>query len=263
MLRTILILVAFVSGLYSHMCIANELGRADQVKQLNDGLLAYTTGNFAAAHGLLRPLAEQDVVLAQLFMGRMYTEGNGVTINCDRAVEYLTRAAWAGSAYAAFDLALFAENGRCVSKNEIQALVWYKLAVKYGDARAPTVIGKLYLGHGEIARDLKKASFWFRRGVNVFDADACYHLGEMYAAGQHVPKDPIESYMWFDLSASLSILDQLYEPTKAVIARDKIREELMPGQVADGERRALKLLSELLSQSKYSEPIATGNIVPP
>lgn len=258
MLRTILILVAFVCGLYSHACIADDLQRTDQVKQLNDGLIAYTTGNFVAAHGFLEPLAEQDVPLAQMFMGRMYTEGDGVSINCDRAVEYLRRAAEAGNADAAFDLALLAEHGRCVPQNKSQALAWYELAAKNGDARAPNVIGTIYLGQAEIARDLGKASFWFRRGVNVFDADAYYHLGEMYAEGQNVPKDPIEAYMWFDLSASLSVSDQSSEPTKAAIARDKIREELMPGQVADGERRALKLLSELLSQSKYSEQIATG-----
>lgn len=263
MLRTIIILVTCVCGLYSHACIANDLGRTDRVKQLNDGLIAYVTGNFAAAHGLLQPLAEQDVGLAQLFMGRMYTEGNGVSINCDRAVEYLKRAAEAGNADAAFDLALFAENGRCAPKNESEALVWYELAAKNGDARAPYVIGTIYLGQAEIAPDFKKASFWFHRGVNVFDADAYYHLGEMYAEGQNGPKDPIEAYVWFDLSASLSVPDQLSEPTKAAIARDRVREELMPGQVADGERRALKFLSELLSQSKYHEPIATGNILPP
>lgn len=253
MLRTITILVAFVCGLYSRACIADDLGRTDQVKQLNDGLIAYVTGNFVAAHGLLKPLAEQDVALAQLFMGRMYTEGNGVSINCDRAVEYLKQAAETGNADAAFDLAVFAENGRCAPKNESAALAWYELAAKNGDARAPNAIGIIYLGQREIARDLNKAAFWFRRGANVFDADAYYHLGEMYAEGQNVPKDPIEAYMWFDLSASLSVPDQLSGPTNAAIARDKIREELMPGQVADGERRALKLLSGLLSQSKYSK----------
>jgi hypothetical protein len=84
----------------------------------------------------------------------------------------------------------------------------------------------------------------------------------MYAAGQNTAKDPIEAYMWFYLSASLSVPDQLYEPTIAAIARDKIREELMPGQVADGERRALKLLSKQLSEAEYHEPIATGIIFP-
>lgn len=261
-LRTILILVALVCGLYSDTCIANELARIDQVKQLNDGLIAYITGDFVAAHDLLQPLAQQDFALAQLFLGRMYTEGNGVSINCDRAMEYLKRAAKAGNAYAAFDLALFAENGRCAPKNESQALAWYELAAKNGDARAPNAIGVIYLGRGEIARDLEKAAFWFRRGANVFDADACYHLGEMYAEGQSVPKNLIEAYMWFDLSASLSVRDQLFEPTIAAIARHKIREQLMPGQVAEGERRALKFLSELLFQSKYHGPVATGTIFP-
>jgi TPR repeat protein len=261
MLRTILILVACVGSLYSRTCIANDLGRNEQVKQLNDGLIAYTTGNFLAAYGLLRPLAEQDVALAQLFMGRMYAEGNGVPNNCDRSVGYLRRAAEAGNADAAFDLALYAQHGRCVPQNESQALAWYELAAKHGDTRAPNAIGIIYLGQGEIARDFKKAAFWFRRGVKVYDADAYYHLGQMYAAGQNIPKDPIEAYMWFDLSASLSVPDQLSEPTKAAIIRDRIREELMPGQVSEGEKRALKFLSELLSQSKYSGPIMTRKLL--
>ena len=250
-------LAVAVCGLYLRSCIASDIKPQAHIDQLNEGLIAYATGRFFAARFFLQPLAEHDLALAQMFLGRMYAERYGVTKDCDRAVEWLSRAAHAGNADAAFDLALFTEQDRCVPRNGPQAIAWYELAAEHGDTRAQNAIGEIYLGRGGLVWDSKKAAIWFHRGVKVFDADAYYNLGEMYSTGKHVPKDLIEAYVWFDLSAAISAPDQLRQPTKATIVRDRIREELMPGQVAEGDRLSLKFFAELIAESRRTAPTTT------
>jgi TPR repeat protein len=233
-------------------CNAEGWSATTDVEQLNDGLIAYSTEDYSLAFVLLQPLAEKDVPLAQLLFGRLFAIGYGTAQNCELAVRWLVRAAQRGNAEAAYDLASFSEQGACLPPNASQALVWYQLAAANGDTRAPNAIGEIYLGRADVAPDLQKAAFWFGRGVTLFDATAYYHLGEMYATGHGVPKDFIEAYKWFDLAADLDIPDQVSEITKGAVARDKIREELMPAQVLEGKKRASGFLNQFISPKDNS-----------
>ena len=56
--------------------------------------------------------------------------------------------------------------GKLVPQNHVEAVKWYRLAAKQGDALAQ------------------------------------FNLGAMYSNGRGVPKDLITAYMWFDLSVA-------------------------------------------------------------
>ena len=222
-------------------CKAQGLGDRAYVGDLNDGLIAYLNQEFSVAFRLLHPLAEKNVPLAQMLVGRLFAKGYGTPQNCELAVEWLVRAAQRGNAEAAFDLASFSEQGNCVPPSASQALAWYQIAAAIGDVRAPNSMGEIYLGRGDIAPDFQKAVFWFERAVMLFDANGYYHLGEMYARGQGVPKDNLEAYKWFYLSAGFAYPGE--DRDKIIRARDAIREDLMPAQVAKATRRAEEWLS--------------------
>jgi len=246
-------------------CNAQGLGDNAYVETLNDGLIAYTTLDFSLAFRLLQPLAKKNVPLAQMIVGRLFADGYGTPQNCELAVEWLLRAAKRGNADAALDLASFSKQGRCGPQSSYQALVWYEVAAANGDIRAPNAIAEIYLGRGDIAPDLQKAVFWFERAVMLFDASAYYHLGEMYARGQGVPKDLIEAYKWFDLAAGLSLPDQISQMTKGAVARDRIREELMPAQVAEGQKRASEFLTQFIrpkDRPPRSQAVSAATIRP-
>ena len=109
-------------------CNAEGWSATTDVEKLNDGLIAYSTEDYSLAFALLQPLAEKDVPLAQLLVGRLFAIGYGTAQNCELAVRWLVRAAQRGNAEAAYDLASFSEQGPCLPPNASQALVWYQLA---------------------------------------------------------------------------------------------------------------------------------------
>jgi hypothetical protein len=237
-MRRLNILPYLVVALYLLLlppCKAQGSAEKSYVKELNDGLLAYAVENFSVTFRLLEPLAKKNVPLAQMIVGRLFANGYGAPQNCELAVEWLARAAQNGNAEAAYDLASFSKQGRCAPYSTTQAIAWYEVAAANGDTRAPNAIGEIYLGGEDIAADLQKAAFWFRRAAILFDASAYCHLGDMYARGQGVPKDIIEAYKWYDLAAALDVPYHIFGVTKGLLARDKIREELMPTQVAEGQ----------------------------
>ena len=226
------------------------------VSELNDGLIAYSTEEYPLALQLLEALAKKNVPLAQLLIGRLFANGLGGPKDCDRAVTWLTRAAQNGNGEAAFDLASFSEQGRCVPHSTSQALTWYGVAAANDNTEAPNAIGEIYLGGADIAPDLPRAFFWFKRGVKLYDPMAYYHLGEMYAAGKGAPRDLIEAYKWFDLAAGLFA----FQLNRGTEARDKIREKLMPAQVAEGQKRASEYRIQFIHP--HSQELQAANAAP-
>jgi TPR repeat protein len=227
---------------------AQELARADELA-LNDGLLAYATADFAGALRRLPPLAERNVALAQMMLGRMYANGIGTAPDCALAVQWLTRAASGGMAEAASMLAEFSETGHCLPRDARRALAWYQRAAANGDTHAPSKIGEIYLGRGDVA-DAAQAERWFARGVTLYDADAYYHLGEMHARGLAFPRDAVEAYTWFTLASNLETSERVDGVTRSMLARDRMREDMMPAQVAEAQKRAAALWMRLLAAPK-------------
>ena len=127
-------------------CNAQGLGDTAYVNELNDGLIAYAGEDYALALRLLEPLANRDMSLAQLFVGRLFAKKLGTPQNCELAVTWLTRAARNGNADAASDLATFSEQGHCVSHSTSQALKWYEVAAANGDQYARIPLARFISG---------------------------------------------------------------------------------------------------------------------
>jgi len=213
-------------------------------QKLNDGLIAYVNEDFPLALRILESVSEANNPLAQLLVGRMLARGQGTQKNCELAIYWLQRAARGANGDAAFDLASFAEQGRCMSRNISAAITWYELAAAEGNDWAPNALGEIYLRTQGSAPNYAKAAFWFRRGARSYDARSFYHLGEMYASGQGVEKDLIEAYKWFDLSAGVDLPDGVSRLTAGALARDKVREDLMPAQVTEGKNRSIQWMAD-------------------
>jgi TPR repeat protein len=225
------------------------------VQELNDGLIAYVREEPLQAFQILLPLAEKREPLAQLIVGRLYKIGNGAPQDCGEAVKWFTRAAEQGNAEAQFELGTFYHQGQCVAKDDRTAVIWFERSGEKGDPRGLTTIGEIYLGHGDIPPDYVKAIDWFLRGAKLFDAEALYKLGVLHARGQGVPKDDLEAYKWFDLSASFAYPGE--DQDKAFRARDAIREDMAPAQVAEAAQRSenwlLALLKKRPAEKQYGQ----------
>jgi TPR repeat protein len=226
----------------SYVAIASAAG-AD-IQELSDGLLAYTGHETLKALKLLLPLAEKGNPLAQMIVARLYAQGESAPHDCGEAVKWFTRSAEKGNAEAQFELGAFYNQGQCVTKDDRAALVWFEISAEQGESRAPNAIGEIYLGRGNIPMNYAKAIDWFLRGANRFDGDALFNLGVRHTLGQGVPKDYLEAYKWFDLSADF--FGPGGDRGKAIRARDTIREDMMPAQVAEAAQRAKKWLTILM-----------------
>jgi TPR repeat protein len=95
---------------------------------LEDGQAAYTRGDFATALSLWQPLADQGNAEAQLGVGRLYDNGEGVTQDYAAAMKWYRAAADQGSPEAQFAVGQMYEMARGTVEDLVEAASWYKLA---------------------------------------------------------------------------------------------------------------------------------------
>ena len=93
-----------------------------------DGLTAYQLGDYAMAFRQWKPLAEQGDVLAQVFLGDMYSKGQSVPQDHAEAAKWYRRAAGQGVAAAQLNLGVLYSKGWGVKQNYVQAHLWFSLA---------------------------------------------------------------------------------------------------------------------------------------
>jgi|HubBroStandDraft_6_1064221.scaffolds.fasta_scaffold644307_1 TPR repeat protein len=95
---------------------------------LEDGVEAVDRGDYATALRLLRPLAEKGNPDAQINLGNMYFDGNGVPQDNAESVRWYLLAADQGSADAQIALGFLYEYGEAVPQDYVQAHKWFDLA---------------------------------------------------------------------------------------------------------------------------------------
>ena len=93
-------------------------------------------GSYSEAAAALKPLAEQDNAKAQLRLGELYLEGQGVERNEQEGARLVRKAASLGDSEAQLKLGEMYFRGRGVPQNNFQAYVWYNAAVRSGNAAA-------------------------------------------------------------------------------------------------------------------------------
>jgi len=100
-----------------------------------NGLDAYNIGDYATAHRLWRPLAEQGNVAVQHSLGLMYANGQGVTKNYVEAAKWWRLAAEQGDAPAQFNLGVMYRDGLGVPQDYVRTHMWFDLLA----SRSPVV----------------------------------------------------------------------------------------------------------------------------
>jgi TPR repeat protein len=133
---------------------------------LEEGIAAYRRGDYQAALRELQPLAENGVPEAQLFLGIIYADGQGV------------------------------------AENPSEALKWLRRAAEQGSVDAQRNLGSMYFLGRQVPEDHAEAVKWYRRAAEQGDPQAQFNLGSMYSVGQGVPRDYVVAYMWCTLSAA-------------------------------------------------------------
>ena len=129
-------------------------------QSFEEGVSAYHQGDYATALENFRPLAEQGDPWAQVLLGVMYEDGEGVPQDYAEAARWYRLAAEWGHPMAQFNLGVMYDNGQGVLQDYAEAVTWYHRAAEQGNERAQTNLGVMYgLGQG-VLQDYATAYMW-------------------------------------------------------------------------------------------------------
>jgi len=243
-----------VWGAVTFLCLAFTLisgPRIAAAETLTDGLIRYAVRDYAGARKILEPLARGGDADAQLKLGVMYANGEGVSQDPAEAARWFVRAAERGKADAQYALGMMYLEGVGVLADEALALRWLLAAAEQESPHALNAIGELVMRHLCPSQDHAAAVAWFSRAARLGDSRALYNLGMLNALGRGVPQDAVEAYKWFALSASAGLGSEREAASRALT---ELRERMMPLQVGDGQRLARDWFHRQVSVSESLRP---------
>ena len=97
------------------------------------------------------------------------------------------------------------QNGKGVTKDEAEAVKWYRKAAEQGNSFAQYNLAKAYdsayYGNRGTVNDIKEAVKWYRKAAEQGDADAQYELAKNIKLGIGTQEDEVESLKWYTKAA--------------------------------------------------------------
>lgn len=146
--------------------------------------------------------AARDEPQAQVRLGWLHAEGRGLPRDDDAALAWFRRAAETGSAAGQDALGVMYRDGRGVYRDDARAAEWFRLAALQGDAAAQEHLGALFREGRGVERDEAEAAWWLRRAAEQGRAGAQHSLALLYREGRGVPRDEAEALRWLRRAAA-------------------------------------------------------------
>ena len=173
-----------------------------------DALAAWRRAEYAAAYRLWGPIADQGDPDAQFYLGFMKEYGQGV------------------------------------SRNDAEAIRWYRKAADQDHALAQFRLGDLYSNGEGSSRDEIEAAKWYRSAADQGLGGAQFSLGMIYAEGKGVPQDRVLAHMWLNLVASELPPLGKQQRNATVDALDLVVSQMTASQVTEAQQLAFQWLTE-------------------
>ena len=127
-----------------------------------------------------REKAEQGDAVAQIDLGWMYYEGDGVPQDIVEAAKWFRKAAEQGKDSAQAVLGEMYRKGEGVPQDYAEAVKWFRKAAEQGDAIAQGALGGMYYSGEGVPQNYEEAVKWFRKAAAQGHAKAKERLGEVY-----------------------------------------------------------------------------------
>jgi hypothetical protein len=178
-----------------------------QADLYDDGLMAYTVGNYDEASRLLMEAAEQGNGGAEHMLMRLYSEGRVFAQNMEKeTLKWTRRAAEQGIMQAQFELAKIHATRQ---GDMATAVAWYQKAAKQGHPEAFYKLGEIFeQGAKGVAADSNESVRLYQVAASEFDvyaqqgdADAQNMLAGMYHQAQGVRKNMELAIKWWEKAA--------------------------------------------------------------
>lgn len=158
----------------------------------DNGIESYKKGSFKKAMESFIIASNNDDNRAMLVMGIMYSNGDGVTKNLDKAFEWFEKSANAGNFHALSKL-----GNIYASKEDFKnAFKWFEKSALKGDNKSAYNLGYFYTGGLGVPMNLKEALKWYEISAKDGNIDAQINLGFAYMSGHGTTKDLKKASYW-------------------------------------------------------------------
>ena len=139
---------------------------------------------------------------SELFvLARMYSTGDGVRQDKQKAIELYQIAADLGHSTAQFNLAVKYATGDGVEKDEKRAAQLYQLAADKGDPVAQYNLALKYAEGKGVEKNDRKALSLYQLAALQGDPEAQYNLARRYRAGRAIIEDHAKAESWYEMAA--------------------------------------------------------------
>lgn len=122
-----------------------------------------------------------------------YKEGMGL--------DQLTQCAEQGDANAQLKLGTMLHEGQGITRDYKKGFEWTLKAAHQGNANAQYLVGVMFTRGSGTRLDYDKAFQWYSAGAEQGDANAQRSLGAIYYKAEGVFRDYVKSYMWINLAS--------------------------------------------------------------
>jgi len=143
----------------------------------------------------LRMKAETGDVIAQVYLGWMYENGNFVVKDRSEAMKCYRKAAEQGYANAQYRLGRMYD-GAAGLTDDSEAVKWYRMAADQGYAIAQVNLGRMYHVGAGLKRDRSEAMKWYLKAADQEFGLASLYISEMYRNGDGVTEDKSKAMKW-------------------------------------------------------------------
>ena len=135
---------AFDGARYSEETSPGVRDYINDSDRFHTALNTFNEKEFETAYQLFFELAGKGVAEAQINLGMMFENGQGVSQDFKEAVRWYRLAADQGLTKAQYNLGLMYAQGKGVDKDPIQAIKWNRLAADQGLIQAQTTLASMY-----------------------------------------------------------------------------------------------------------------------
>lgn len=248
----------------------DDAAKRGYISALNDlAVLDELDKNYEAAIDLFKRAAQQGHPLAMYNLALHYRDGIGVQRDFGQAAEWFAKAAESGlvSAMVENAQALTTGRGQPFSRaNPRRAVEWLQRAADAGSLRAKYELGRIYqrgarCGCGEgkqsndVSRDPELALLWFSRAAEAGDTAAQVRVAEIMEAGTGLPspQPEIAERYWRLAARSGDAYAQVEFANRLHSGLLLVKEEF-------GEKEVINLLKRAMSQGSAQAAVELAHI---
>ncbi|KAG0301538.1 hypothetical protein BGZ97_002744 [Linnemannia gamsii] len=134
---------------------------------------------------------------AQVAIGDMYRDAEGVPLDYQRAMDWYLQAAERGDPVAQTRIGMLYYYGRPAPKDYAKSMEWCLKAAEEGHANAQTHIGDLYNRGEGVIQSYAQAMEWYLKAAHQGHMIALGRVGELYEYGRGLPQSYAKAVEWY------------------------------------------------------------------